>query len=75
MPNSKGAFYCKPDFPVEDADDFYYQWLLRHFLRQQQKPCGAPASGLHSQPELGKKQVNCLCLKSEDGRQSVELQN
>lgn len=55
-PNPGGAFYVLARLPIDDADMFC-QWMLEHFVYQNQTVMMAPASGFYSTPEAGKNQV------------------
>lgn len=55
-PNPGGAFYVLARLPIDDADRFC-QWMLEHFVYQNQTVMMAPASGFYSTPEAGKNQV------------------
>ncbi len=64
-PMPKGAFYCLPELPVEDSDDFA-QWLLESFADDNQTVMVAPGSGFYKNSELGKQQVRIAYVLDED---------
>ena len=55
-PKPKGAFYCFPSLPIDDADRFC-QWLLEDFEHNGQTVMLAPASGFYSTKGQGKNEV------------------
>ena len=68
----EGAFYCMPQIPVADADDFA-RWLLTDFEHNGATVMVAPATGFYSSG-LGKSQVRMAYVLNEDDlRRAVEV--
>jgi aspartate aminotransferase len=68
----EGAFYCMPQLPIADADDFA-RWLLTDFEHDGATVMVAPASGFYASA-LGKSQVRMAYVLNEgDLRRAVEV--
>jgi len=64
-PMPKGAFYCFPSLPIDDADKFC-RWLLESYEHEKQTVMLAPASGFYSTPGFGKNEVRIAYVLNEE---------
>jgi len=68
----EGAFYCMPQLPVDNAEDFCI-WLLTEFEHEGATVMLAPANGFYASP-LGRSSVRIAYVLNEDDLQrAVDL--